>query len=190
MKKILSVMMVIMAACYIYSQPKMTEVYVNKTIQTNQINKSKKTMVSKIKKEPIQYSEEIKATEPYIVFSESLTLELVEVINPMKWKYGVSEFSGTLLLTNGRIDSLNVQIMDNYNIDIYNAEMSGNTFKCVENDEEFHGLMYQTDQNYYMVSFDSGKYEGTRLRFQKVQNLIDNYEPLELGYNFETEPQY
>jgi hypothetical protein len=50
-------------------------------------------------------------------------------------------------------------------IEISFSEMTGNTFEYDLNGQIYSGLMYQVDQNSYMITLTNGPLEGTRLRF-------------------------
>lgn len=98
---------------------------------------------------------------------ENLNLNLVEVANPKKWEKGVTpdQFSGNISTSNGIIDSLYASLPGDLSLDISFAEMNGNVFEYDLNGEIYSGMMYQIDQNAYMVTLTNGPLEGTRLRF-------------------------
>jgi hypothetical protein len=99
--------------------------------------------------------------------TEELTLNLIEVVNPQKWKQGLatSQFNGSLTANNGLIESLSVSLPDGQGVSISFSEMNGNVFNYEINGQEFAGMLYQIDQNAYMVTLTNGPLEGTRLRF-------------------------
>jgi hypothetical protein len=99
--------------------------------------------------------------------TEELTLNLIEVVNPQKWKQGLatSQFNGSLIANNGLIESLSVSLPDGQGVSISFSEMNGNVFNYEMNGQEFAGMLYQIDQNAYMVTLTNGPLEGTRLRF-------------------------
>lgn len=117
---------------------------------------------------------------------EELDLNLVEVINPKKWKQGLSanQFSGNIVTNSGVIESLSVSLPNGEGLSVSFMEMSGNVFEYDLNGEMFSGMMYQVDQNAYMVTLTNGPLEGTQLRFasevsqaeqeQNQQELADN----------------
>lgn len=98
---------------------------------------------------------------------EELSLSLVEVINPKKWQQALasSQFSGALTTNNGVIEDLSVSLPNSEGISVSFSEMSGNVFEYDMNGELYSGMMYQVDQNSYMVTLTNGPLEGTRLRF-------------------------
>lgn len=51
--------------------------------------------------------------------------------------------------------------------------MSGNVFEYDLNGELYSGMMYQVDQNAYMVTLTNGPLEGTRLRFSSVDPVVE-----------------
>jgi len=104
---------------------------------------------------------------------EELQMSLTEVINPMKWKDGVSGFSGSLATNNGVIESLQVSLPGVESLSVNFSEMSGNVFSYEMNGEELSGMMYQVDQNSYMVTLTNGPLEGTRLRFSTESAPVD-----------------
>jgi hypothetical protein len=114
---------------------------------------------------------------------EALSLKLVEIHNPKKWQHEVSssDFTGAVTTHNGIIETLSASLPGNISLDISFAEMNGNTFQYDLNGESFSGLMYQVDQNSYMVTLTNGPMEGTRMRFnsssdnQIQQELTEQY---------------
>lgn len=98
---------------------------------------------------------------------EELSLNLVEVINPKKWQNGLpaSQFSGNLATNNGIIEDLSVSLPNGENVSVSFSEMNGNVFEYDMNGDLYSGMMYQVDQNSYMVTLTNGPLEGTRLRF-------------------------
>lgn len=96
-----------------------------------------------------------------------LELNLIEVINPKKWKNGIpsSEFTGSLSSNNGVIKSLNVSLPNGETIVISQSEINGNVFEYELADEKLSGIMYQVDQRSFMVNLSNGPFEGTRLNF-------------------------
>lgn len=103
---------------------------------------------------------------------DSLSLKLVEVMNPKKWDKGVktTEFTGTIATNNGIIETLSANLPEGINIEIAFSEMTGNTFEYDLNGEVYAGMMYQVDQGSYMITLSNGPLEGTRLRFAGETN--------------------
>jgi hypothetical protein len=122
---------------------------------------------------------------------EELELNLIEVINPNMWKQGlqVSEFSGNLSTNNGIINNLIVHLPNDEGLSVSYSEMSGNVFEYDIRGELYSGMIYQVDQNSYMVTLSNGPLEGTRLRFSKgsaEQNQQDTKQELAQNYQIET----
>jgi hypothetical protein len=107
---------------------------------------------------------------------EELSLQLVEVINPAKWKDGLkpADFSGSLESSNGMIESLNVSL-PNGGFSVAFAEMTGNVFEYDHEGEVYSGMIYQVDDKSYMVSLTNGPYEGTRLKFNTAPVETETY---------------
>ena len=117
----------------------------------------------------------------------TLNMGLVEVMNPKKWQNGVkaTEFSGSIATNNGIIESLKASLPDGLNVDIAFSEMTGNTFEYDLNGEVFSGLMYQVDQNSYMITLTNGPLEGTRLRFEGHESTASSENFLAENHNVE-----
>lgn len=96
-----------------------------------------------------------------------LSLKLVEVLHPTKWKNGLAqtEFFGSIEAKDGVIENLNIALPNGEGIALSFAEMKGNVFEYELNGEIYSGLMYQVDQAAFMVTLSNGPLEGTRLRF-------------------------
>jgi hypothetical protein len=114
---------------------------------------------------------------------EELTLTLVEVLNPVKWQQGLTaaQFNGSLTTNNGVIEDLAVSLPGGEGFSANFAEMSGNVFEYELNGELYSGMMYQVNQNSYMVTLTTGPLEGTRMRFSSeapVDEQIKTHEVL------------
>ncbi len=98
---------------------------------------------------------------------EELSLSLTGVINPRKWQQGLnnSQFSGSLSTNQGVIESLSVSLPNGEGVSVSFSEMSGNVFEYDFNGELYSGMMYQENQNSYIVTLTNGPLEGTRLTF-------------------------
>lgn len=109
---------------------------------------------------------------------EELSLSLVEVINPTKWQNGVpqGQFNGSLSANNGVIESLAVTLPGGEGVSVSFSEMTGNVFEYDLNGELYSGMMYQVDQNAYMVTLTNGPLEGTRLRFSSSEPAVEQQE--------------
>lgn len=117
------------------------------------------------------YSEEV----PAAAVQESLSLNLVEVINPKKYQNGApaNSFNGSLATSNGVIESLTVTLPGSENLSVAFSEMSGNVFEYDFNGEIYSGMMYQVDTSAYMVTLTNGPLEGTRLRFSAESPAVE-----------------
>lgn len=125
----------------------------------------------KIESAPAQESVAVEA-----VVSENLNLVLVEVINPEKFKEGLatSDFSGMLTTNGGQIETLEVALPEGLGVSVNYSEISGNVFEYEDGGEVQSGMLYQVDQNAYMVSFTAGAMAGTRLRFQSTEQIEES----------------
>lgn len=162
------------------------------------------TKVATKSKTTIELNEAPKVTSapvesiPVALVQEELSLSLVEVINPKKWEKGIAEgqFSGSLMANAGVIEELSVMLPGGESVLVSFSEMTGNVFAYELNGEEFSGMMYQVDQNAYMVTLTNGPLEGTRMRFSsqsafEQQNEVQNTlaeSNVEIG-NFGQAPQ-
>ena len=117
------------------------------------------------------------------VVTEDLNLVLVEVINPEKFKDGLAstDFSGMLTTNGGQIETLEVSLPEGLGVSVSYSEISGNVFEYEANGETFSGMVYQVDQNAYMVSFTAGAMAGTRLRFQASEVIQTESQGTELA---------
>jgi hypothetical protein len=134
---------------------------------------------------PVQQEEKVSAIQ------EDVKMNLVEVVNPTKYKQGVpsSQFSGNISVSNGVIDSLNVALPNAEGFSIAFSELTGNVFEYDYADGKYSAMMYQVDANSYMVTLSNGPLEGTRLRFagelsveqqDTEQKLAENHQ-VEIG---------
>lgn len=127
--------------------------------------------------------EQASAPEAPAVVQEELTLTLVEVINTKKWQNGLpsNQFNGSLSTNQGVIENLSVALPNGEGVSVSFSEMTGNVFEYDLDGELYSGMMYQVDQNAYMVTLTNGPLEGTRLRFsnqQAAEEQIQNQEAL------------
>lgn len=98
---------------------------------------------------------------------EDLNLSLTGVINPKKWAQGLNntQFNGNLSTNQGVIESLSVSLPKGEGISVSFSEMTGNVFEYDYEGELYSGMMYQENQNSYVVTLTNGPLEGTRLTF-------------------------
>lgn len=128
-------------------------------------------------------AEPASTVEAPAVVQEELTLSLVEVINTKKWQNGLpsNQFNGSLSTNQGVIENLSVSLPNGEGVAVSFSEMTGNVFEYDLDGELYSGMLYQVDQNAYMVTLTNGPLEGTRLRFsnqQPVEEQIQNQEVL------------
>jgi hypothetical protein len=105
--------------------------------------------------------------EKVAAIQEDLKLNLVEVINSQKWSKGLpnTQFTGSISVANGVIDSLSVALPEGLGMNISNLELSGNVFSYDLGEGSYSAMMYQVDTSTYMVTLTNGPLGGTRLRF-------------------------
>lgn len=115
----------------------------------------------------------------------TLDLKLVEVSNSKMWKNGVqsSDFLGSIETNNGVIENLTANLPGGLNLEIAFSEMTGNTFEYDHNGEVYSALMYQVDQNSYIVSLTNGPLSGTKLRFTGEAKEVSAAEYLAENHN-------
>lgn len=116
---------------------------------------------------------------------DDLNLSLTEVINPKKWQQGLnsSQFNGALSTNNGVIESLTVSLPNGEGLSVSFSEMTGNVFEYDFDGELYSGMMYQVDQNSYMVTLTNGPLEGTRLKFTGESSLEEQQQQEESQRN-------
>lgn len=127
---------------------------------------------------------------PAAAVQEELSLSLVEVINPKLFAQGIPQgaFNGNLSTNNGVIEALNVSLPNTESLSVSFSEMAGNVFEYDYGGELYSGMMYQVDQNSYMVTLTNGPLEGTRLRFQGEAQNVDTAQVQESLANSNIEP--
>ena len=149
---------------------------------------------------PVAVSAPIEApkfVEPEAAVKETLSLSLVEVINPKLWANGLNntQFAGSIATNEGVIENLEVNLPEGASFSANFSEMTGNVFEYEMNGQNFSGMMYQVDQNAYMVTLTNGPLEGTRFRFaaeapaveqQHTQEMLAERNNVEMG-NFGAE---
>jgi hypothetical protein len=128
---------------------------------------------------------------PVAAVQEELSLSLVEVINPKKWQQPLqaSQFSGELATNSGVIQNLSVALPNGEGVSVSFSEMTGNVFEYDLNGELYSGMMYQVDQNSYMVTMTNGPLEGTRLRFSSDAPPLNMQQPQETVADNNVDPQ-
>jgi hypothetical protein len=117
-------------------------------------------------------SEDQTSGSPEAAVREELNLTMSEVTNPKKWPNGLvnSDYSGNLVTNNGVIESLSVSLPNSEGISVSFSEMAGNVFEYELDGEILSGMMYQVDQNSYMITLSNGPLEGTRMRFVQSES--------------------
>lgn len=117
---------------------------------------------------PETISSEAASAPPVVAaVQEELNLNLIEVVNPKKWQQGLAagQFTGTLATRQGTIENLNVTLPNGEGVSVSFSDMAGNVFEYDLNGEIYTGMMYQVDQNAYMITLSNGPLEGTRMKF-------------------------
>ncbi|MCB9094821.1 MAG: hypothetical protein H6621_07110 [Halobacteriovoraceae bacterium] len=114
---------------------------------------------------------------------------------------------GNLTARDGVIDNLEVVFPDDEEIVVHGSEMNGNVFNYYHNSEMYSGLIYQSENQGYMITLVNGPYQGTKMKFeseerrevaralsndenldQRLGNPVgDNYYPREEEYAHEVE---
>jgi len=139
---------------------KQAAIYKSKNINTNQAS---------AEESPAQVQTEA-------AVQEDLNLSLTAVINPKKWKKGLnnSQFSGNLSTNQGVIESLSVSLPNGEGLSVSFSEMTGNVFEYDYDGELYSGMMYQDNQNSYVVTLTNGPLEGTISTFTAEPSLEQN----------------
>lgn len=98
---------------------------------------------------------------------DELELEVLEVFNAKKYhtKLDMSQFDGHLSTRDGRIESLKIDLPKGESLDIFYSNMVGNVFEFKQDGQVVSGMMYQIDEESYMVTITSGEHEGLRVKF-------------------------
>lgn len=98
-----------------------------------------------------------------------LNLIPTTVFNPARGEQIKMGISGNLQMTEGIINSLNINLPTGESLEISsNREMSGNVFQYFDRnyDQEFSGMLYQISKRSYMVTLTNQPgYEGMRIQF-------------------------
>lgn len=113
-----------------------------------------------------------------------LSLELVEVIPPSN-REALNIYGGELRVSGYSIDYLILNMDDHFEISF--ASLNGNTFEYQVNGETYSGMLYQVDQDSYMVTLTNGLLEAYRLRFISKK---DDYSVAQEEYNNNEEDYY
>ncbi len=127
--------------------------------------------------------------EKVAAIQEDLRLNLVEVINSRKWVNGLpnTQFSGSISVANGVIDSLSVALPNSLGMNVANLELSGNVFSYDLGDSSYSAMMYKVDTNTYMVTLTNGPLGGTRLRFSAEASVEQQETELALAQDHDVQ---
>jgi len=133
----------------------------------NKIEKKEVVAAKEVKTVAVVETNSSSSNEIKAAIENNLDLKLVEVSNTKLWNTGVqaSEFGGSVVTNNGVIENLSANLPNGFNLEVSFSEMTGNTFEYDFNGEVYAALMYQVDQNAFIVSLTNGPLEGTKLRF-------------------------
>jgi hypothetical protein len=104
---------------------------------------------------------------------EEVDLKLADAYNSKLYKRALrsDEFNGSLMLRDGNIETLTVNLPGDLNIDLTYAQLEGNTFVYEHQGVPGRGVVFSTGQGkeqVFMVTLTGGKFEGTRLRFNHL----------------------
>jgi hypothetical protein len=109
--------------------------------------------------------------------SLNLSLDLVEVIPPPN-REAVNVYGGELQVSGNSLDHLILNMDEHFEISF--VSLDGNTFEYQINGETYSGMLYQVDQDSYMVTLTNGSLEAYRFRFmskKEEQNIAhEEYE--------------
>ncbi len=101
------------------------------------------------------------------LIQEDIDMSLAEAFNPKvdnKVLKG-GEVSGQIKVGGGEIEELVVDFPNGDRLDVSYAQINGNLFLFEDKDGvKSSGVIYQVDDS-YMITFSSGSYNGTRLKF-------------------------
>ena len=104
---------------------------------------------------------------------DDLKLNLIEVSNPKKWKNGLasSDFDGSLATADGVLESFEVSLPGDEEISIAFIEMNGNVFNYDLNGEVYSAMIFQADQNSYLVTFTNGPLAAVHQTLSEEHNI-------------------
>jgi hypothetical protein len=136
--------------------------------QKLETEKIKNTHTAEVKIQESQSEEKIAEA----AIKHSLYLQLVEVVNPKKWKTAPTraDFSGNLATNDGILDDFTVYLPSGDEISVAYIEMNGNVFNYDLDGEIYNAMIFQADQHSYIVTLNNGPLEGTRMRFRPELN--------------------
>lgn len=120
------------------------------------------------KKEQINEQETEAKTPPMV--DGIVNLKLVEVFNAKKFSgsLAVTDFSGNIEISGSTIDTMSLRLPDMEPIEVYHAPVVNNKVFNYEVDyEKFSGVIFESEDSTFVVSFVNGPMRGTRLKFAK-----------------------
>lgn len=133
---------------------------------------------------------ELVAEVPTSAVPEDLRLNLVEVIRNGNRGEFQGQFSGSLFTRAGVIESLDVSLPEGVTISVAYSELMGNVFEYSQKGEVNSGMLYQVDDQSYIITLTNGPLEGMRMRFSAAplleqqdlnqQELVENHK-IEIG---------
>jgi hypothetical protein len=134
--------------------------------------------VEQVKKEILPKSNALKVARTQVVqeakaaISKRLDLKLKEFYNAQKYKKSLtaSQFSGSLFMNDGIIESLEVILPNDEVINISYAELTGNTFQYDVDGVMYSGMVYEAGNNNFMVTLTNGPFQGSRMKFHGDSN--------------------
>jgi hypothetical protein len=107
-------------------------------------------------------------------------LSLADLYNSRRYKTrpNPQDFSGSIVMVDGHIESLNVELPFNESIHINYSNIEGNTFTYINEDQEQHrGVIFQVGKENpeIVVSLNGGRLNGTRLKFM-MRDRVASYQ--------------
>lgn len=129
-----------------------------------------KTISPTVPKNPMTVKTEVPSNQDISEESPlflNLSLELVEVIPPPQ-REAINIYGGELQVSGNSIDYLILNMDEHFEISF--ASLNGNTFEYHINGETYSEMLYQVDQDSYMLTLTNGLLEAYRFRFISKQD--------------------
>jgi hypothetical protein len=141
----------------------------NQTEWVKLVSKSPKLAVARASESSSPADASAPAPVSVAAITKELNLELTEVFNAKKYPQGTKDFKGSLAARDGVLESIEVSLPEGESFQVAFSEMTGNVFTYDIDGQELSGMMYQMDENAYMITLTNGPFEGTRLKFSAAQ---------------------
>jgi hypothetical protein len=109
------------------------------------------------------------------IIKQRYDLKMSEFYNGKMFKQPLTtaQFEGSLFMSDGIIESLEVSLPQGKEISIDYSEMHGNIFSYELDGKELSGMIYESGQGIFMVTLTNGPYEGSRMKFIGESQQID-----------------